>query len=192
MKNRKIIDTETLLKTRPDWPTSYHEAHFWEALGRAIATISFLEETLKKTIYVITGAQKVSGDDSHEEEFEAWTKSLKIAISDPLNPLIKKYEQAVVKDKRFSVNNLESFLAELRELKEWRNILCHGSWRPPNEDGKSCPLFVKKNGDVFKGEIDTELLKKIQIEAAKICCVMMDSITSQGFQFPGSDNGSIK
>ena len=48
VKEGRIIDFEKHGETSPDWPTNYHEPDFWEALGRTIATISFLEEILKK------------------------------------------------------------------------------------------------------------------------------------------------
>lgn len=187
MKTRHVIDIEKQIETNPYWPTNYHEPEFWEALGRAIATISLLEETLKKSIYVITGARKVSNEDRENEEFKAWLKGLETTISNPLSSLIKRYEEAVRKNEKFLTTDFESLLKELQGLKEWRNILCHGSWRPPNDDGKSCPIFVKKNGDIFRGEIDLDLLRNIRVESAKMICILMNNITSNGFQFPGAE-----
>lgn len=186
MKKSRIIDIKTFIETSPEWPTNYHEADFWEALGRTVATISFLEEILKKSILVISGSKQISSFERKDEELSIWLKKLEIATSDPLGALIKKYEQAVRSNEKFLVEDFGSLISELELLKEWRNILCHGSWRPPGNNGKSNPFFIKKNGDVFSGDIDTAQLNKVRTETVKIICNIINSITTHGIQFPGT------
>jgi hypothetical protein len=45
----------------PSFPTQAHSPAFWEALGRAVATVGFLEETLGKAIFAYTGMRERGG-----------------------------------------------------------------------------------------------------------------------------------
>lgn len=44
----------------PGFPTHGHAPAFWEALGRAVATFGFLEETFAKAIFAFTGMREIS------------------------------------------------------------------------------------------------------------------------------------
>jgi len=45
------------------FPTHHQSAEFWESLGRAVATFSFLEEVLGKAIFALTATRKYSEDE---------------------------------------------------------------------------------------------------------------------------------
>jgi hypothetical protein len=47
-------------KLPPSFPTQAHAPAFWEALGRAVATFGFLEETLGKAIFAFTSRQRTA------------------------------------------------------------------------------------------------------------------------------------
>ncbi len=57
------------------FPTHRHAAQFWEALGRAIATFGFLEETLGKPIFVFTATRTYS-EREFEEAYKSWLPQL--------------------------------------------------------------------------------------------------------------------
>ena len=42
----------------------------------------------------------------------------------------------------------------LREASRIRNVLCHGSWRTPDKNGASTPLFAERRGEVFDTAVD--------------------------------------
>ena len=44
---------------RPAFRLQAHASAFWEALGRAVATFGFLEETLGKAIFAYTGMRQI-------------------------------------------------------------------------------------------------------------------------------------
>lgn len=52
------------------FPTHRHSSDFWQALGRAVATFGFLEETLGKAIFSFT-AMRSYPDDQIEEAYRA-------------------------------------------------------------------------------------------------------------------------
>lgn len=136
--NRSIIDRERL---PPAFPTHRHSASFWEALGRAVATFGFLEETLGKAIFAFTGTREIPSDEI-EAEFEKWLPTLRRALSDPLGGLIDSYGKAVSQNPAATISNLPNLLDDLRKAAALRNALCHGSWRAPDSDGRSIPSML--------------------------------------------------
>jgi hypothetical protein len=41
-----------------------------------------------------------------------------------------------------------------------RNVLCHGSWRKPDADGRSVPFFVNRRLEVFEDSVDVAYCSK--------------------------------
>lgn len=188
MKKNYIIDIDKHFQSNPIWPTHRHKAEFWEALGRAIGSFGFLEETLARAIYAISGTKVISNKEKIDEEFQTWIKHLVRALSDPLAGLIDKYEEALKNNSDFSVSNSDELIKNLHSLKVWRNILCHASWREPNSKGESIPLFVNRKGDNVTSPVDTDVLEKVMRNTAELTCLVMNSVTSNGYQFPGSNS----
>lgn len=187
MKKGHIVDIDNFRKESPLWPTHKHEPSFWEALGRAIACIGLLEESLAKAIFVITGSKPVSNIENADIEVKAWAKFLQRTVSDPLGQLINKYEIAVRDNKSFNIENFDELLRQLRMLRDWRDILCHSSWGPPDAEGKSVPFFVNRNGDIVQNKVHGEFLIQIMNNAAELTLSIVNTITSHGFQWPGSN-----
>jgi hypothetical protein len=72
------------------YPTHLHSPKFWEALGRAVATFGFLEETIGRAIFAITGTREVP-DEEIDVALEQWETTLEAAISNPLVGRIEVY-----------------------------------------------------------------------------------------------------
>jgi hypothetical protein len=75
---------------------------------------------------------------------------------------------------------------KLREAAVWRNSICHGSWRAPDERGCSLPLYVDKKRGVFETPVDIAALKQLQQHTAELACAVVNTVTQMGYQFPGS------
>lgn len=88
---RHVVDIE---KLPAEFPTHRHSSDFWQALGRAVATFGFLEETLGKAIFSFTAMRSYSEEDINEA-YRVWLKTLERALSDPLGNLIDGYRKAV-------------------------------------------------------------------------------------------------
>lgn len=167
------------------WPTNRHPPEFWEQLGRTVATYGFLEEVLRKAIFAYTGTRQYAPGEI-DEAYAAWLPTLEHALSDTLKPLVETYGKAVRENIRNTTENVGKLIEEIKKAAEIRNVICHGSWRMPDAEGRSVPLFVNKNKEVFITPIDIAFLHQVQCEVAQLACDVIDTVIQMGFQFPGS------
>jgi hypothetical protein len=179
---RFVIDIKNLPAS---FPTHRHTAAFWENLGRTVATFGFLEEVLGKAIFAFTATIRCS-ECEIEAAFEKWLPTLEGALIDPLAGLIDAYGKAVRDNPEATIANLDDLLAELRKASVIRNVLCHGSWRRPDANGKSLPLFVNRQKRVWDAPIDLAFLQQTQRAVAELACEVMNTVTHMGWQFPGA------
>jgi hypothetical protein len=179
--NRAIVNQRGL---PPMFPTHRHPAQFWEALGRTIATFGFLEETLGKAIFAFTGTRPF-GEEEVQEAYLRWLAQLERALTDQLWNLAEAYGKAVRDHPHATIQNLEELVADIKKGAEIRNVLCHGSWRAPDNDGASIPLFVNKKKEIFATPIDVAYLEQVQKHVAELACAVINTVTHMGWQFPG-------
>lgn len=179
---RYVVDVRRLPSR---FPTHLHAPAFWEALGRAVGTFGFLEETLGRAIFSFTATRQYT---EHEIQaaYEKWLPTLQRALSDPLGQLIDTYGRAVREHQDATIENLSELLADLRAAAVVRNVISHGSWRAPDESGQSLPLFINRQGERFDTPIDTAFLDKVQRHAGELACAVVNTVTHMGWQFPGS------
>jgi hypothetical protein len=157
-------------------------------LGRSVATFGFLEEVLKKAIFALTGTRGVAPEESSEAAIEAWIVKLKVVQPAQLGELIPLFEKAVNEHPDCKVENFNELLEDLTKAKDLRNLLCHASWRIPNDEGKALPFFVRKKDRLAnKTTMDIEYLKQVQRGTAELCGAVVSVVTSMGYQFPGSN-----
>jgi hypothetical protein len=168
------------------FPTHKHPSEFWEALGRTVATFGFLEETLGKAIFAFTATRRVPPNEI-DAEFQKWLPTLERALSDPLGGLITSYAKAIrAHNCAQAFPNLDDLLSALNKASAIRNVLCHGSWRTPDKEGQSRPLFVNNKKEIFQTTIDVAYLNQMQRHVTELVCHVMSSVTFLGWQFPGS------
>jgi hypothetical protein len=179
---RSVVD---IMRLPAQFPTHRHEGTFWERLGRAVATFGFLEETLAKAIFAFTATRRYD-DAEVQHAFDAWLPQLERALTDPLGNLINVYGKAVRDHPEATITNLDDLLRDLRRSSEMRNILCHGSWRPPDATGRSLPFFVNRQKHVVDTAMDNEFLAEVQRHAAELACEVMNTVTHMGWRFPGT------
>lgn len=168
------------------FPTSMHEPAFWESLGRAVATFGFLEETLAKAIFAFT-ATKPYSEEEVQNALDKWLPKLQSALSDQLWNLIESYAKAVREHPDATIENVEELIENLKKASKLRNVICHGSWRAPNSEGASVPLFVNRQQERFETAVDVSYLHQLQKHVAELVCTVVDSVTHMGWQFPGSN-----
>jgi len=180
---RYCIDCEQL---PADFPTHRHSADFWEALGRAVAAFGFLEEVLGKAIFALTATRRIPANQV-EQEYEKWLPTLEKALTDPLGGLISAYVEAARANDSAKISNLDDVLKHLREAASQRNVICHGSWRPPDGQGRSVPFYVDKKRGVWEKPVDVAHLAQLRQHVAELSCAVMNSVTQMGYQFPGSN-----
>lgn len=178
-----LVDKQSLPQ---GYPTHMHGAAFWEHLGRAVGTFGFLEEVLGRAIFALTATREY-GASEIEAAYADWLPQLERALYDTLSGLIDTYDKAARTHQGFSTINLPELIEGLRRAAVCRNVLCHGSWRPPDENGRSLPLFMNRQCALFDTPIDVDMLKQIQAHVAELACEVINTITHMGLQFPGSD-----
>lgn len=166
------------------FPTHNHEPEFWEHLGRAIASYGFLEEVLGKAIFAFTATRNY---EEHEikHAYDAWLPQLERALTDQLVNLAEVYGKVTKENPETTTTNVSEIVQDIKDAAGIRNVLCHGSWRSPNANGESKPLFVNRQKEVFDTAIDVAYLKKIQKHVSELTCSVVDTVTHMGWQFPG-------
>ena len=182
--NCHVIDRD---KFDPDFPIQFQSSKFWEELGRTVASFGFLEEMLGTAIYELTGTKEFdpAGD---PDAFNKWIKTLEMALTDQLGALIARYAKALSKNQRTKDNDYSNQIAELNQAKDIRNVLCHGSWGKPDGEGRTVPKFVNRKLKIFETPVDCDFLHQTRAALRHMICDILDSVTSVGYQFPGSDS----
>jgi hypothetical protein len=168
------------------FPTHKHEPEFWESLGRVVATFGFLEETLSKAIFSFTATRPYEQNEI-QQAYTEWLPKLERTLSDPLGNLINTYGKAIRDHSTATIENLDDLIHDLKEASKIRNVICHGSWRPPNSNGASKPFFVNRQKQIFEIEIDCKFFDQVQRHTAEITCEVINTVTHMGWQFPGSN-----
>lgn len=167
------------------FPTHIHDPRFWEALGRVVATFGFLEQTLCKAIFSFT-ATKPYSEEEMIRAYDEWLPKLQRALTDQLWNLIESYGKAVREHPKAASEDLDDLLNKMKAAAKIRNVICHGSWRIPNQDGASTPFFVNRQYERFDSAIDVNYLLQLQRHVAELVCDVVSSVTLMGWQFPGS------
>ena len=179
--NRLIIDRG---KLPPLFPTHVLSPEFWEQLGRTVATYGFLEEVLGKAIFAFTATRNYSPD-KIDAAYQAWLPQLQRALTDQLSSLADSYGRAARDNPATTTENVDELVQDIKKATVIRNVLCHGSWRSPNANGASVPLFVNWQKEVFDTAIDIAYLEQVQAHVTQLACGVIDSVTHMGWQFPG-------
>lgn len=169
------------------FPTHKHEPRFWESLGRAVATFGFLEEILGKAIFAFTAKKPFSSEEDAMRAYENWLPTLERALNDQLWNLIESYGKAVRDHPAATRDSLDELVEQLKESAKLRNVICHGSWRTPNCEGGSVPLFVNRQKECFETPINVSFLSQLQNHVSELACLVINSVTTMGLQFPGSE-----
>jgi len=86
-----------------------------------------------------------------------------------------------------TTENIDDLLQHLKEAAKIRNLLCHGSWRPPDYSGVSIPFFVNRQKEIPETAIDCQFIDKVQRHTAELICEVINTVTQMGWQFPGSN-----
>lgn len=169
------------------YPTNFYSAELWEYLGRTVATFSFLEWTLKRTIFAFTATRRYDSAEAAEADYEEWLSRLQKVLTDQLWKLAEKYGEAVRNNPDSTIPNVHVLVDKIKEAAKIRNVLCHGAWLNfPNEEGKAVPFFVDKHNKKFAMPIDIDYLRNVQQDITKLACIVINSVTHMGWQFPGS------
>ena len=182
----QVVDRDRLPE---DWPTHRGSSEFWEELGRAVASFSYLEDTLARAYFGLTGTKTFETVDQAEAAFPEWAKELKQALTDSLYALTSKLGKAFEDDDRVPKAVASDFIAHLDELRVWRNALCHGAWQDFSVDGSSQLRYFRKTApgvEQLDVRLTLEKVSTIRLETVELTLDIMDLLSAAGVQFPGT------
>lgn len=168
-----------------EFPTQHHPAEFWEQLGRTVAAIGFLEETLATAIFALTATTGYSEADA-QEILEKWSDQLECALSDRLYKLAEVYGKAMREHQGAMLQNSDDLIGDIKKAADIRNAICHGSWRQPDASGKSDLVYYNKQTEKFGDRVDVAYLRRVHVFTVDLTCSVIDSVTAIGWQFPGN------
>ena len=171
------------------WPTHRIPSEFWEELGRTLGTLSFLEDCLKRANLAITATRTYHSVEQAEAAFAAWEGDLEASLNEALGKLAQRLVTAIKADKRYSPNAAIAIEHGLKRIAESRNALFHGAWVGYDRDSNVATLRYWKKKEWRQNSsrcFSTSDLVRIRHEAVEITYDVIDAVTRQGIQFPGS------
>ena len=174
-----------------EWPTHPFPPEFWEELGRTIGTLAFLEDCLKRANLAITATRTYHSVEQAEAAFAAWEGDLEASLNEALGRLAQRLATAIKADQRYSPNAAVPIEQGLKKIAESRNALCHGAWVGYDRDSGVAILRYWKKKEWRQNSsrrVSTSDLVRIRREAVKITYDIIDAVTRQGIQFPGSSS----
>lgn len=175
--NRAIIDRASV---PPMFPTHRHEPEFWEHLGGQLHPSDAWRKFWGKRSSHLLPRGGIA-----QTKLRQLTK-LKKALTDPLVNLAEAYGKAMRDNPDTTTENVADLVEDIKGAAVIRNVLCHGSWRTPDANGASVPLFVDRKKGKFETPIDVAYLRQVQAHVADFVCSVVDTVTHMGWQFPGS------
>lgn len=182
-----VLDRE---RAPSDWPTHGGSREFWEELGRTIASFGFLEDTLARVYFAVTGSRECNHQADIDEAFiQEWIQSLEASLYDSLHGLTKRICKAFADDGRIPQEVGIGIVERLEKLKVWRNALCHGAWTHFDPIGSARLRFFRKTkeGPEMLDEcLSKEEIARIRAEVVDLTTLLMGVPGSIGVPFPGS------
>ena len=171
------------------WPTHRIPSEFWEELGRTLGTLAFLEDCLKRANLAITATRTYRTVEQAEDAFATWQQDLETSLNDTLGQLGKRLATAIRADKRYSADAVDAIEQRLKSIAEWRNALCHGAWVGYDQDSGEVTLRYWKKDEWrqrLSRTLSTTDVATIRRKAVALTYEVVDAVTLQGIQFPGS------
>ena len=136
----------------PDWPVNQGPADFWQELGKTVAAFGYLEHILASTCYALlaTGAKAAAllEADDHAA-MRRWAERIMRSQIDPMHGLTSELNRVLREAGRGPHTLREDLVARLKELRLWRNALCHGAWLSFDQDGAGHLEHRYKHDDIF-------------------------------------------
>ena len=172
-----------------NWPTNRGSSAFWEELGRTVAALTHLEDMLVRAYFGLTASRQYANMEEAKAAFPQWEKDLKASVTDSLYSLTSKLRKAFRDDDRIYDDVADGFLAQLDELRVWRNALCHGSWQGFEADGSTSLRHFRIGTDgpeLLDNLLNIEDIASIRTKTVAHTVDVVDIVSAVGVRFPGT------
>lgn len=162
-----------------DAPATWHllPAPLAAELGRTIAGFGHLEDMLKRAIFALDRHHLPAG--ISERDFQAWLRRMDHVAADSLGTLIERLDRTLLREGRVD----RALVADLAEIRDWRNLLCHAAWRPAPDGAGWQPVFVNTRGEVHEGvlaEADLAAIRALTLDAAARARRLIEALDGEG------------
>lgn len=120
------------------WPVHPGPDVFWQELGKTVAAFGHLERMLGSTCLAhVATVEKAMPfvDGSNCDAAVKWTRRLRRSRLDAMARFTRELDKLLRETGRVPHAVREGLVADLGELRPWRNALCHGAWIDVDEDG---------------------------------------------------------
>lgn len=167
------------------FPTHRPEPVFWEHLGRCVAAFGFLEWTLQRAVFALTGDRPAPEDEEERRAaLHSWTTDLEGTLRSTLSGLSRQFEAAAATHPTANSTHASAVARDIRDASVLRNALCHAWWNPAGAAAAD-PVFVNRELQVMSGRIDIPWLVQTHSHVAALACDVIDTVTDTGLPFPG-------
>ncbi len=149
-------------------------------LGQCVASFGWLEEIIKRTIYALDHARLA--DDLTEEELQAWLTRMGGIADDSMGTLTEQLGAAMRRHP--GLRDRSKITDRLGEIRLYRNLLCHASWRPTEDKARWHPAFVGAHGEVRREPLGLDDLRRIRaapVETGARVLRVMRATGEQGY-----------
>lgn len=158
-------------------PSVWHELPEPLALeiGRAVASFGHLEDMLKRAIFALD--QRRLPASIHDRDFRSWLRRMDHVAADLLGTLIERLERTLAREGRAD----PELIAQLDEVKSWRNLLCHANWQP--RGGAWQPIFANTKGEIFDGTLDPldiRAIRDMSLDSARRVARIIEALDDGG------------
>lgn len=146
-------------------------------LGLTIASFGHLEDMLKHAVFALDRDQLPGG--IRERDFRDWLRRMDHVAADSLGTLIERLARTLTREGRPE----PALIADLDEIKGWRNLLCHAAWRPARDRPGWQPVFADTRGDLYDGvvaEQDLSAIRAMTLDAAARARRIIESLDGDG------------
>lgn len=168
------------------FPTHGQDAQFWAALGRTVAAYGFLEWTLQRAIFALSGDHPAPEDEVEQRAaLAAWQKDLEDALKATLSTLSRDYERAAEAHGRANAEFASRVAGDIRAAAGLRNAICHACWSPVSALAAE-PRFVSRDLQVLETTVDISWLEQLHAHVSELALDVIDSVSDTGLDFPGS------
>ncbi|MDS9468441.1 hypothetical protein RGQ15_12770 [Paracoccus sp. MBLB3053] len=153
-------------------------ADFAGVLGQCVANFGWLEEIIKRTIYALDKARLA--DDLTQRELHGWLSRMGNLADDSMGTLIEQLDAAMRRHP--GLRDRDRITDLLNEIRQYRNLLCHASWRPTADPDRWHPAFVSNKGEIFDKDMAIGDLDQIRDKTVKIGALVMRVMRATGEQ----------
>lgn len=145
-------------------------------LGQCVANFGWLEEIIKRAIYALDRARLA--DDLTQTELATWLDHIGQIADDSLGTLIDQLGAAIRRHP--GLRDRDAIIDRLADLRHYRNLLCHASWRPTERPGHWHPAFVAARGEINEGPMSVTDLDRVRQETVDLGAMVLQVMRATG------------